>query len=515
MKNILKAFMILAAAIAAMSCEKAEAEGEKLNQNLAFTFKADKIEHDSARIVVSHNGSSTDTWYGFLVEGEVKNLGTAILKEIETLNKSDLTGLLETGVRKNINLRKLNPSTTYTYIAVGLSDKGEVYGTYNSVSFTTAREMPDFVETETWSIEYERGIFVDPTNGNEYPNKEIFHVECEEGKYFYFSIVDQEVMNYYDMKVEDYIEYIIEYEVESYINAGYTYADIIITMNNVNIPYSRQMAGNYYAFAIGYDAECNLTGEYSLFDFEIEEEKATPEYNQWLGTWELPFTYTDIDENENEITVEASYRVTFTSADNNFMYLMYGWESEGENLITDLDEFFASALTQLGYNNGFPLIIYYEDGKLLFPETDGLLEFTDQSGEYYSFGFFGIGDLTDKEKGTVTEDRLIGWNGMTMAIGSTENGQDGVIEGTTYEDETMKIEYKSMFMCGYPTNQYSEAPLAYYNPPVQFPITMNKISDETISTMSMTKRTAPSKEDLLKRKSFETKKAGKPIMLAR
>ena len=79
----------------------------------------------------------------------------------------------------------------------------------------------------------------------------------------------------------------------------------------------------------------------------------------------------------------------------------------------------------------------------------------------------------------------------------------------------MKIEYTSMFMCGYPTNEYSNAPLAYYNPPVQFPITMNKISDETISAMSMTKRTAPSKVDLLKRKSFGTKKAGKPIMLTR
>ncbi len=507
--------MILAAAIAALSCEKAETDGEKLNQNLSFTLKADNIEHDSARIVVSHNGSNTDTWYGFYVEGNVTNLGSAILKELETLKSGDIAGALETGTRKNINLRKLKPSTTYTYIAVGLSSKGEVYGTYNSVSFTTAREMPDFTETDTWTISYERGTFTDPTDGTEHPNTEIFHVECEEGKYFYFSIVDQYVINFYQMKVEDYVEYIIDYEVESYINDGYTYADIIITMNNVNIPYSRQMAGDYYAFAIGYNADGTLTGEYTATEFKIAVEDPTPEFEQWLGTWELPFTYTDIDENENEITVEASYRVTFASADNNFMYLMYGWESEGENLTTDLDEFFASALTQLGYNNGFPLIIYYEDGKLIFPETDGLLEFTDQSGEYYSFGFFGIGDLTDKEKETVTEDRLIGWNGMTMAIGSTENGQEGVIVGNTYEDDTMKIEYTSMFMCGYPTDKYSNAPLAYYNPPVQFPITMNKISDETISAMSMTKRTAPSKEDLLKRKSFGTKKAGKPIMLTR
>ena len=104
--------MILAAAIAAMSCEKAEPEGEKLNQNLSFTLKADNIEHNSARIVVSHNGSSTDTWYGFYVEGEVKSLGTVILKELETLKEGDLAGALETGTRKNINLRKLNPSTT-------------------------------------------------------------------------------------------------------------------------------------------------------------------------------------------------------------------------------------------------------------------------------------------------------------------------------------------------------------------------------------------------------------------
>ena len=145
--------MILAAVIAAVSCEKAEPEGEKLNQNLSFTLKADKIEHDSARIVVSHNGSSTDTWYGFLVEGDVKSLGSVILKEIENLKEGDLAGALQTGTKKNINLKKLKPTTDYTYIVLGLSSKGEVYGTYNSVKFKTVREMPELSETETWSIE--------------------------------------------------------------------------------------------------------------------------------------------------------------------------------------------------------------------------------------------------------------------------------------------------------------------------------------------------------------------------
>ena len=291
MKNILKAFMILAAAIAAMSCEKAEAEGEKLNQNLAFTIKADKIEHDSARIVVSHNGSSTDTWYGFLVEGEVKSLGSIILKEIETLKEGDLAGALMTGTKKNINLKKLNPTTNYTYVALGLSSKGEVYGTYSSVKFTTARDIPEFVETDNWAITYERGEYTDD-EGVVTSNTEIFNVKCDEGKYFYFDLVDQWLLDYYELTVPDYIEMLTETLADKK-EAGEKVSLLMDTDNLVTC--DRLMWGNYYAITVGFDAECNPTGEYTLLDFEIVEEEATAEYNQWLGTWEIPFTYDECE----------------------------------------------------------------------------------------------------------------------------------------------------------------------------------------------------------------------------
>ena len=517
MKNILRAFMILAAAIAAMSCEKAEPEGEKLNQNLSFTLKADNIEHNSARIVVSHNGSSTDTWYGFYVEGEVKSLGTEILKEIETLMEGDLAGALVTGTRKNINLRKLNPSTTYTYIAVGLSDKGEVYGTYNSVKFTTAREIPEFVETETWSIEYERGTFEDPTNGKEYPNTEIFHVVCEEGKYFYFDLLDYRWLDEYELTLADYLEMIVE-TVANNKEKGAT-VDQLLYMDTDNLcPANRLMWGDYGALVVGFDAELNPTGEYSIFNFTIVEDKVVePGYSQWLGTWELPFKYnvyqTDdkgnyiFDDNGNRIVTEvkeATYEVTFNHIDNNYIYAMTGWEVYGHGFEVNLVDLFG--LTG-DYANGFPIEVYYNNGKLEFVATE--IDAITVGNSSYMFGFFGLADFTKKGTEETPSNGLCAWTGMTMATASTEDGLHGTITGTSTEDNSYWIDYTDMGFIAYARDYIT------FNEPVKFPITMTKISDETVTAMSMTKKAATSKEDLLKRKSFGTKKAGKPIMLAR
>ena len=518
MKNILRAFMILAAAIAAMSCEKAEPEGEKLNQNLSFTLKADNIEHNSARIVVSHNGSSTDTWYGFYVEGEVKSLGTVILKEIETLKEGDLAGALETGTRKNINLRKLNPSTTYTYIAVGLTAKGEVYGIYNSVKFTTAREIPDLTETDTWSIEYERGTFTDPSDGEEYPNTELFTVTCEEGKYFYFDVVDQWLLEYYELSVPEYIEVVIE-TVEDYKKQGATAADLFYMDTENLVPANRKMWGNYYAIAIGYDAECNLTGEYSLLDFEIEEEEATPEYNQWLGTWELPFTYDEyetdedgnlvLDEDENPVvkgTKEATYEITLSHADNNYIYIMTGWEVNGEGFAVNVAEFLG--LTG-DYANGYPIEVYFNNGKLEFVETD-LDELNNQTtGETYVFGFYGIADILDKSTQQETEDGLSAWAGMTMANAMTSDGQTGTIMGESFENDSFSMLYTGMGYMAYASTYM------YFNPAVMFPISMNKISDETLTALSLSKKSLLGSDDLRKAKAVKTMKANKPVMLTK
>ena len=509
--------MILAAAIAALSCEKAETDGEKLNQNLSFTLKADNIEHDSARIVVSHNGSNTDTWYGFYVEGNVTNLGSAILKELETLKSGDLAGALETGTRKNINLKKLKPSTTYTYIAVGLSSKGEVYGTYNSVSFTTAREIPDFTETDTWTISYERGTFTDPTDGTEYPNTEIFTVTCDEGKYFYFDVVDKWLLEQYELSLEEYLEVVIE-RVEDYKEAGATAAEIFYMDTENLAPETRMMWGDYIALAVGYDAESNLTGEYSAFEFTIEEEKATAEYTKWLGTWELPFTYEEyetdedgyliLDENDNPIvkeTKEATYEITLSHADNNYIYIMTGWEVHGEGFTVNIAEFLK---LPEDYANGYPIEVYFNEGNLEFVETD-VDELTTDANGAYTLGFYGIADIYLAETGQTTENALSAWVGMTMATAMTEDGQVGIINGESVESDKFKIDYTGMGYIAYAKDYI------YFNPPVKFPISMNKISDETLTAMSLTKKSLLGSDDLRKAKSLKTKKINRPVVLTR
>lgn len=520
MKNILKSLMLMAAVFTVYSCTEAEPEVEKVNQNLAFTLKADNIEHDSARIVVSHNGDDKDTWYGFYVEGNVdeNNLGTAIMKEIEDLKSGNLEESLFAERRKNVNIRHLEPSTTYTYIAVGISKTGKVYGTYNSIAFTTLREMPDFVETDNWKVSYERGTFVDPADNQEYPDTEIFNVKCDEDKYYYFDLVDKWLLDYYELTVTDYLEMIVE-TVEDYKAAGETAKSLLVMNANTDIPWPRQMWGDYAVFIVGYDSECNPTGEYTMFEFTITEEEAEPEYTRWLGTWNLPFTvdYQETDEEGNPKTDEngnpvmttktGSYEITLSHIDNNNIYVMTGWEVHGDNLSINVAEFLG--LTG-EYENGYPVEVYYEDGKLIFTETY-LDELTNQStGDAMPFGFYGIADILIKETNETNEDALCGWTGMTMATAESTDGENGVITGADYEDDMYVIDYTSMGLIAYSTTTY-----IYFNPPIGFPITMNKKNNESLTSISRMNKVEKDRYEIIKSKRLRSKTTGKPVVLAR
>lgn len=467
MKNILKFFM-LAAALSFAACEEKpvtppepEEPEVELNQDLEFTLEVTEVEATQAKIKVSHNGTSADTWYGFVTDEVSKKEGTLIAEEVQALLATGKVSGLKKQTSANVTLKNLNPQTDYKYVVFGLSAEGEVYGVYKSVSFKTVRDASKLEETNDWKITYQRGE-------NQGAAAEIFTIECAEGKGFYFTTIEAATLEANELQAVDYVKYVIESEVPMLLEYGYKWSDLYIP-ESYTLASPRSLSGDYVAFAIGYDSKGEPTGYYSVQEYTIVEETAKADYTQWLGNYDLTMSYKYQDEETGEIlTEDFTYNVTLHHIDNNYMYAMTGWEENGD-AINDIREFVGE----------YAIPVYYNNGKLAFNETD--LEYVefDGAGEHL-FGFYGIGDLT--MSGKSYEGTLIGFDGLTMAVAeTTDGGQTAVIKGTSQSVQGYEIDYTGMFYCAYPTS--GEGDLAYWNYPMEFPLTMTKQAETKSSVM--------------------------------
>ena len=85
----------------------------------------------------------------------------------------------------------------------------------------------------------------------------------------------------------------------------------------------------WYAVMLGVDLDGKGTGLYAMSDpITPAEEPATEEYNRWLGTWRIV-----------DVASPAYYYIVEITADeNNYQYLVSGWEGEnGNQANTDID----------------------------------------------------------------------------------------------------------------------------------------------------------------------------------
>ena len=461
MKNIFKFLMVAAALTVAASDEKpvVPEEPEKpeveLNQDLEFTLEVTEVTADQAKIKVSHNGTATDTWYGFVTSNVTEKDGNLITAEVKALLATGKISGLKKQTSTTITLRGLDPQTDYKYIAVGLSEEGEVYGVYKSISFKTIRDTSILEETDDWTISYQRGE-------NEGEVAEIFTIECAEVKGFYFTTIDAESLDLAEMTINDYVKYVIEVEVPTYIEEyGYKWSELYIP-EAYTLASPRMISSDYIAFAIGYDSEGEPTGYYSTQEFTVVEETATEAYNQWLGEWEITDNYVYVDEETGEEKEgTATYTVKLHHADNNFLYAMTGWEENGD-IYNDIRE----------YVGEYAVPVYFNNGKLSFVETT--LEYVEFEGAgTYAFGFYGMGDLV--YQGQKIEGTLLGFEGLEMAEGTTEDGKTGTITGQSYT-KPYEMEYLGMFYCALPAS--GQGDLEYWNAPMEFPLTMTKVESE-------------------------------------
>lgn len=331
MKSIFK--LIIAAAMACVFAACTEKpygdEPQKkpevtLNQNLDFTLAVLSVDEKTAQIKITHNGMTSDTWYGFHTSQVSESDDVLIQREVERLASTGKLGNIRKQTSATVNLTDLESDTDYKYIVFGLSSEGEVYGMYESVSFKTATGELVFKKNSAWKAEYlslarmngtlcTDVVSVTSTDDNSYL---IIAVTSEDFESIGIKTISENIVAEYDSFIAEInAEYGTDYTIADFLNQGSAMDVTIMT------------PGNWYGVAIGVAPDGALTGLYAMTELiTIEEIVATPEYAAWVGDWTLT--------GANGVTQD----VTFYELVTNEFYAMTGYEgpdAEGLDVLVE------------------------------------------------------------------------------------------------------------------------------------------------------------------------------------
>ncbi len=295
--------MVAMAAIAATACEEPDNGGEgknpNLNHELSLTVDVSNITATSAKVMVTHNGKTADSWYGLLTTNTTDRIDNIIESTVAELKKGDIGAQLTFSKSFVKILSPLSPNTEYRYIAFGLSEEGEVYGDYAYMEFVTIEQSGNggsgdsgsedevynnMIVNPAWSIAYTGAGTIDEES---YRNT-VTVTSTDNNPYTIAVVYSSE----YDVSLlRSFGEYLIEdmYAIIDSYNSAYGTS---IVLNDLLYRGSGMTAfedldpGYYVAIAIGITSKGEVSGLYAVSPtFKIEEEVPTSLYNAWLGDW--------------------------------------------------------------------------------------------------------------------------------------------------------------------------------------------------------------------------------------
>ncbi len=278
-----------------------------ITENLEFALEVIKIESDMARVRVVSNGSSFDSWYGFITSDVEASDESLINAEVSK-------GNLELNRQRvaDITVRNLTPETDYKYVVFGLTQDGKVYGTAASVEFATVKAETVYTLNTSWNVEYTgEGVI----NNTPYEHT-ITVTSTDANKYFITGYSKEEYEQYSIKEICEaevaYLKQIIE-QYNTANNANLTMDMLLFQGNGVDA--LKLSGGDWYALAIGVGPDGEPSGLYAVSDLiTIEEVEPTEGYASWLGTW----TFTGSN--------DVAFDVTFSKNEVNESYIMTGWE---------------------------------------------------------------------------------------------------------------------------------------------------------------------------------------------
>ena len=491
MKKLLYLAGILVAALA-VSCEKAPEVEDITASAFKFTLRVSEIGIDYAKINVKHDGPEDATWYGFVAEDKNSVEDLCMEKYAEFLSAGTVKGL-KTSTNRTVTVDGLKPDTKYKFIVFAITENAKLYTNVEkkSVTFTTGANPYELTQTDEWTItrlpeRVENMEIINISSKNESPlyvwdyvSKEWvdrFNEAYPDGYDIYENydettgnpigevIATCDAFQTYIIQQIAKIQYYVAYEGYAITDLSYAYDSSNVDNNTFKMP--RISSGEYYFVAFGFKHDASHTQTYSVSDIiVIEEEASTPEYEAWFGNYTFSGKGFWLFEDDAELGMkygdekDITYNITIEQLDNNFMYLIKGWEC-GEGADVDIETEFFEFNKEEGDYLGF--IGYYNGGKLEIRETSILNDGANV------FGMCGYADNNGLMSPVMLEDRAMA---EALPIAAGENSTELTGLGFNYDENTY-IKYEMMGYILYDYNTYQ--PLAIANMPMQFPITIAK-----------------------------------------
>ena len=487
MKKIFYLAGIIVAAALAFSCEKAPQGGDGItSSSFTFSLKVTEIGADYAKISVKHDGPEDATWYGFVAEDKKSTNDLIMEKYTEFMTTGTVKGL-KTSKNRTVTVDGLESDTKYKYIVFAITEDAKLYQNVESkaVTFTTGVNPYVLTQTDEWTItrlserldnmevisiesknesplyvwDFVSKEWVDEFN-KAYPDG--FDVQEEEGGPVLATL---DAFQLYIIQQIANIQYYVAYEGNAITDYTYAYDSANPENNVYQMP--RISSGEYYFLAFGFNHDASHTQTYSVSDVVvIEEEASTPEYEAWFGNYTFSGKGFWIFEDNAEVGMkygdekDITYNITIEHLDNNFMYLIKGWECGEGDLITDIETEFFELDKEAGDYLGF--IGYYNNGKLELKEANLVND---------GVNAFGIcGYASDGENLS-----------PVMFEGSAMAEAEPIASGeTTTELKGLDLIYNGQklatySMMGYVYYDYATyQPVAIPNMPIQFPIIIEK-----------------------------------------
>lgn len=416
--------MVAIAAIATVGCEEPQEEQKNpnLNHNLTLSVDVENITTQTAKVKVTHNGSSKDTWLGFVTNNVNTSDKTLIEEQVEAYKKGESDSSLRASNSYVQILTNLSAGTTYKYIAFGLSEEGEVYGNYGALEFTTqgtstggsgggnegggsggSTEVNGMRENSAWSVEYigagtlyeqnyDNIVKVTSVDKNPYIMTVVYASEWDPTQL-------NELATYLVADLKDYIA-----EFNDYNGTSYTIADWLFVGDGYDA--FNLYPGYYKALALGVDENGTVTGLYAVSEtFEVKEQVASAAFRAWLGNWEIV--------GNNDVT----YTINLSNGLANKYYYMSYWENDMDFVV------------KVDYNANLDALFFYSQ---LVQES---VNFGDYGyGNLYFLGFDREGSMYTNQEGDY---------GIAIA-GTLDGGQKAIVR---YEDDSIQ---------GYPFFDYMQ-----------------------------------------------------------
>lgn len=328
--------MIAAGLTACNKAESGEDGGEQTgNTRFRVSVNDETLTSESVTVSVTCTGGS-DTWYCFVTDDMESDIEKAIADELAGI--TDYQSVLKAG-NQSVTFNGLQQRTAYRAIVTGLLTDGTPVGTPDDEEFTTPLPEGTWVVNENWSCTYMGRGEVNPDDQGTTVYGDILEFSVKAGYDYYLPAVVS-VNDFADSFHENIGEFaqselaIVQAEIDARNAQGQNvmWIDYIMDYTMSGTLGVLDSSEQWYGVMIGVDMDGKSTGLYFMTEpFNPKQEAAVDGYTKWLGKWKITG-----QGDKSEI-------ITITADENNYQYLVDGWETadQGEKGHVDFPPFIA------------------------------------------------------------------------------------------------------------------------------------------------------------------------------